>query len=61
MAHCNAPHCALTACFEQGVAAETSTAIAQNKPYYFVMRDRSPADDSAGANCKQILALNNPA
>jgi len=50
----------LIACFDQAVTAETITAIAQKKPYYFVLRDRSLADDSVAANFEQIFASISP-
>ena len=50
----------LIACFDKNVTAETITAIAQKKPYYFVMRDSSLADDSVAANFEQIFASISP-
>lgn len=45
----------LIACFDDNVADETITAIAKQKPYYFVMRDSSMASDSVASNFEQIF------
>ena len=45
----------LIACFDDHVTEETITAIAKMKPYYFVMRDSSLANDSVAANFDQIF------
>ena len=50
----------LIACFDENVAEETIKAIAQKKPYYFVMRDRSMANDSVATNFEQIFATYSP-
>ena len=50
----------LMACFDENVSSETITAIAQQKPYYFVMRDSSMADDSVATNFDQIFATYSP-
>lgn len=50
----------LIACFDENVAEETIKAIAQQKPYYFVMRDSSMANDSVAANFEQIFATYSP-
>lgn len=50
----------LIACFDDNVTEETITAIAQQKPYYFVMRDKSLASDSVAANFDQIFATYSP-
>ena len=46
----------LVACFDADITDELITAIAQQKPYYFVMRDSSLASDSVAANFDQIFA-----
>ena len=46
----------LIACFDNDVTEETITAIAKKKPYYFVMRDSSMANDSVATNFEQIFA-----
>ena len=46
----------LIACFDENVTDETVTAIAKQKPYYFVMRDSSMASDSVATNFEQIFA-----
>ncbi|MBR6523548.1 MAG: site-specific DNA-methyltransferase [Clostridia bacterium] len=50
----------LMACFDKDVTDETITAIAKQKPYYFVMRDSSMASDSVAANFEQIFATYSP-
>ena len=45
----------LIACFDDSVTDETITAIAKQKPYYFVMRDSSMASDSVASNFEQIF------
>ncbi len=50
----------LIACFDENVTEETITAIAQKKPYYFVMRDSSMANDSVATNFEQIFATYSP-
>ena len=50
----------LIACFDSNVAEETIKAIAQQKPYYFVMRDSSMANDSVATNFEQIFATYSP-
>lgn len=50
----------LIACFDADVTEETITAIAKQKPYYFVMRDSSLASDSVAANFDQIFATYSP-
>ncbi len=50
----------LIACFDENVTDETITAIAKQKPYYFVMRDSSMANDSVAANFEQIFAAYSP-
>lgn len=50
----------LIACFDENVTDETITAIANQKPYYFVMRDSSMASDSVATNFEQIFATYSP-
>ena len=50
----------LIACFDSDVTVETITAIAKQKPYYFVMRDSSMANDSVATNFDQIFATYSP-
>lgn len=51
----------LIACFDEDVSDETIKAIAQKKPYYFVMRDSSLANDSVATNFDQLFATYSPA
>lgn len=50
----------LIACFDKDVTDETITEIAKKKPYYFVMRDNSMANDSVATNFDQIFATYSP-
>ena len=50
----------LIACFDNNVTEETITAIAKQKPYYFVMRDSSLASDSVATNFDQIFDTYSP-
>lgn len=50
----------LIACFDENVTEDTITAVAKQKPYYFVMRDSSMASDSVAANFDQIFATYSP-
>lgn len=50
----------LIACFDDDVTDATVTAIAKQKPYYFVMRDSSMASDSVATNFEQIFATYSP-
>ena len=50
----------LIACFDEDITEETITAIAKQKPYYFVMRDSSMANDSLATNFEQIFAAYSP-
>lgn len=50
----------LIACFDDNVTDEVITAIAKQKPYYFVMRDSSMANDSVATNFEQIFAAYSP-
>ena len=46
----------LIACFDKNVTEDVITEIAKQKPYYFVMRDSSMANDSVATNFDQIFA-----
>lgn len=50
----------LLACFDTGVTDEVVTTIAKQKPYYFIMRDSSLANDSVATNFEQIFATYSP-
>lgn len=50
----------LIACFDKNVTDKTITAIAKQKPYYFVMRNSSMASDSVATNFEQIFATYSP-
>lgn len=50
----------LIACFDENVTEEVITEIAKQKPYYFVMRDSSMANDSVATNFEQIFATYSP-
>lgn len=50
----------LIACFDNNITEEIITAIAKQKPYYFVMRDSSMANDSVATNFEQIFAAYSP-
>ena len=50
----------LIACFDKEVTEETIKGIAMQKPYYFVMRDSSMANDSVATNFEQIFATYSP-
>ena len=50
----------LIACFDDNVTDEVITEIAKQKPYYFVMRDSSMANDSVATNFEQIFAAYSP-
>jgi adenine-specific DNA-methyltransferase len=45
----------LMACFDNDINDAVITAIAKEKPYYFVMCDRSIASDSVADNFDQIF------
>ena len=47
-------------CFDKNIDEEVITAIAKQKPYYFVMRDSSMANDSVATNFEQIFATYSP-
>ncbi len=50
----------LIACFDKDVNEEVITEIAKKKPFYFVMRDASMADDSVATNFEQIFETYSP-
>ena len=50
----------LLACFDDNVTDETIKAVANLKPYYFVMRDSSMVNDSVATNFEQIFATYSP-
>lgn len=50
----------LIACFDKNIDEEVITAIAKQKPYYFVMRDSSMANDSVATNFDQIFSTYSP-
>ena len=50
----------LIACFDKNSDEEVITTIAKQKPYYFVMRDSSMANDSVATNFEQIFAAYSP-
>ena len=50
----------LIACFDSDVTDEVVTEIAKKKPYYFVMRDSSMANDAVATNFDQIFATYSP-
>ena len=50
----------LLACFDSDVNESTITAIAKQKPYYFVMRDASLANDQVADNFEQLFQYYSP-
>ncbi|OCG15254.1 DNA methyltransferase [Gilliamella sp. App6-5] len=50
----------LMACFDTDINEEVITAIAKQKPYYFVMRDSSLENDSVATNFEQIFTTYSP-
>lgn len=50
----------LIACFDKDITDDVITEIAKQKPYYFVMRDSSMANDSVATNFEQIFAAYSP-
>ena len=50
----------LAACFDEDLTEETITKIAKEKPYYFVMKDSSMANDSVATNFEQIFKTYSP-
>ena len=45
----------LLACFDENVNETTITEIAKQRPYYFIMRDLSFANDNVADNFEQIF------
>ncbi|QUI23193.1 site-specific DNA-methyltransferase [Vallitalea pronyensis] len=50
----------LMACFDKDVSEKTIEAVAKKKPYYFVMRDFSLANDNVATNFNQIFQMYSP-
>jgi len=50
----------LIACFDNNVTEDVVTDIAKQKPYYFVSRDSSMADDNVAANFEEIFKTFSP-
>ena len=50
----------LIACFDENITYDVITEIAKQKPYYFVMRDSSMANDSVATNFEQIFVTYSP-
>ena len=50
----------LMACFDSNLTEDIIKTIAQQHPYYFVMRDSSMANDSVATNFEQIFATYSP-
>ena len=50
----------LMACFDSDVNDETITAVAKQKPLYFVMRDSSLSTDTTATNFDQIFETYSP-
>lgn len=50
----------LMACFDKAVSEKTIEAVAKKKPYYFVMRDFSLANDNVATNFNQIFEMYSP-
>ena len=50
----------LIACFDEDITDDVITEIAKQKPYYFVLRDSSMANDSVATNFEQIFAAYSP-
>ena len=50
----------LITCFDEDITDDVITEIAKQKPYYFVMRDSSMANDSVATNFEQIFAAYSP-
>ena len=50
----------LIACFDADITEEVVTEIAKKKPYYFVTRDNSMANDNVATNFEQIFATYSP-
>ena len=50
----------LIACFDEDITESVINEIAKKKPYYFIMRDSSMANDSVATNFEQIIAAYSP-
>ena len=50
----------LIACFDNDVTEDVVTDIAKQKPYYFISRDSSMADDNVAANFEEIFKTYSP-
>lgn len=50
----------LIACFDDNITEDVIVEIAKQKPYYFVLRDASLANDSVATNFEQIFAMYSP-
>lgn len=50
----------LIACFDKNITEEIIKKIALKKPYYFIMRDSSMANDNVATNFEQIFATCSP-
>ena len=50
----------LIACFDEDITESVINEIAKKKPYYFIMRDSSMANDSVATNFEQIFAAYSP-
>ena len=50
----------LMACFDSNLTEDIIKTIAQQHPYYYVMRDSSMANDSVATNFEQIFATYSP-
>lgn len=50
----------LIVCFDDNVTEEIIKVVAKQKPYYFVMRDSSMANDSVATNFEQIFSMYSP-
>lgn len=46
--------------FDDNVTEDVITEIAKQRPYYFVMRDSSMANDNVATNFEQIFAAYSP-
>lgn len=50
----------LIACFDENITEEIIKKVAKQKPYYFVMRDSSMANDNVATNFEQIFVTYSP-
>ena len=48
------------ACFDDNATEAVITETAKQKPYYFILRDSSMANDSVATNFEQIFAVYSP-